>query len=262
MSAIWNDREFKRLSREAQWTYLMLVTQAEISSAGTLSITAKRWSGYAINADADSLSDDLSELESHRFIVVDWDTEELLVRKFVKWDGGYGNGKRQPAIKSAAESVVSDCIRDVLAVELDILGVPHSLSDRASDRDSDSPSDSHPDAPRVVVTEVSTSRNPQPTTLKPRSIDQKLKQAQAEAFDEFWQIYPKRVAKGAARKAWDKAVKTTPAEAIIKGAQRYASDLSREDRFTAHPATWLNQERWGDEASSDSHAGLRPIWEQ
>ena len=36
-------------------------------------------------------------------------------------------------------------------------------------------------------------------------------------------------------------------EIIIEGATRYANDPNRHPSYTAHPATWLNAERWGDE---------------
>lgn len=67
-------------------------------------------------------------------------------------------------------------------------------------------------------------------------------------FDTFWQIYPKRVAKGAAQKAWATALKSASAQDIIAGATRYAQDRKRDPNFTAHPATWLNAQRWLDEA--------------
>lgn len=66
-------------------------------------------------------------------------------------------------------------------------------------------------------------------------------------FDAFWQVYPRREAKGAARKAWDKAVAKATPEVIIEGAKRYAADPNRDQRYTAHAATWLNGERWGDD---------------
>ena len=66
-------------------------------------------------------------------------------------------------------------------------------------------------------------------------------------FDEFWKIYPRKVAKAEAQKAWAKAVKKTPAEVILLGAKRYADDPYRQPAYTAHPSTWLNQERWGDD---------------
>ena len=165
MSAIWNDPEFQALTGAAQRAYLMLVTQADISSAGTLPLTVRRWSRYAVDTPSDALSDALSELAGRRFLVIDDDTEEVLVRSFVKWDGGYTNSKRLPAIIDAAQAVCSPRLRQALAAELDRLAVEHHLSDSPSDALSDSPSDSTPDSPRVVVTEGES--DPQPTTHNP-----------------------------------------------------------------------------------------------
>ncbi len=67
-------------------------------------------------------------------------------------------------------------------------------------------------------------------------------------FDEFWNVYPRREAKATARKAWEKAVKRARGEEIIAGAVRYRDDPNRDAQFTAHPATWLNGDRWLDEA--------------
>ena len=71
-----------------------------------------------------------------------------------------------------------------------------------------------------------------------------------EAFDRFWVVYPKRVTKEAARKAFAKAVENgTDAEALIAGAQRYAVERQGQDpKYTKHPATWLNGGCWEDEA--------------
>ena len=67
-------------------------------------------------------------------------------------------------------------------------------------------------------------------------------------FDQFWKIYPLKVGKGAALKAFQKAIRTTDAEVIIKGALRYKSDPNRSQAYTAHASTWLNAQRWLDEA--------------
>jgi Helix-turn-helix domain len=66
----------------------------------------------------------------------------------------------------------------------------------------------------------------------------------SNSFDEFWKIYPRKTAKGAAKKAW---AKIKNAEPVIEGAKRYAADPNRDPVFTPHPATWLNGERWLDE---------------
>ncbi len=73
-----------------------------------------------------------------------------------------------------------------------------------------------------------------------------------DAFARFWAAYPRREAKQAARKAWDKLAKD-PAldlEAVIAAAAAYRDQPARqraEIRFTPHPATWLNAHRWLDE---------------
>jgi len=65
-------------------------------------------------------------------------------------------------------------------------------------------------------------------------------------FEKFWNTYPIKVGKGAAMKAWVKAIKKTTPEIIIEGADRYSKDPNRDPSFTAHPATWLNGDRWLD----------------
>lgn len=67
-----------------------------------------------------------------------------------------------------------------------------------------------------------------------------------DEFETFWKTYPLKVGKGAAMKAWVKALKETTAESIIEGADRYSKDPNRDSAFTAHPATWLNGDRWLD----------------
>jgi len=66
-------------------------------------------------------------------------------------------------------------------------------------------------------------------------------------FEKFWKIYPRKVAKAEAKKAWTKVIKKTPIEVILQGAKRYAEDPYRQPMYTAHPTTWLNQERWTDD---------------
>jgi hypothetical protein len=74
-----------------------------------------------------------------------------------------------------------------------------------------------------------------------------IKSSHQIAFDDFWKLYPRKIGKQAAAKAFIKAIKTTEPEIIIAGATRYANDPNRVDAFTAHPTTWLNAGRWNDE---------------
>jgi hypothetical protein len=67
-------------------------------------------------------------------------------------------------------------------------------------------------------------------------------------FDLFWEVYPRRVGKIAARKAFIKAIKTEDAEMIIESARSFANDPNQptSKQFIAHPTTWLNEGRWSD----------------
>lgn len=71
---------------------------------------------------------------------------------------------------------------------------------------------------------------------------------QDPGFAAFWAAYPRKTAKGTARRAWAKAVAAgaDPA-ALVAAAARYAASPGRKPDYTCHPATWLNQERWEDD---------------
>lgn len=74
-------------------------------------------------------------------------------------------------------------------------------------------------------------------------------------FDRFWMIYPRKEAKGAARKAWDKALDKTDAARLITAADSYRARMRNEEpRFVAHASTWLNQERWDDQPATRPQA--------
>lgn len=84
-------------------------------------------------------------------------------------------------------------------------------------------------------------------------------------FDRFWVLYPRKVCKGAARKAWVKAIKTTPPEVILDGLVVLAGVLGTashhpDGNFCPHPASWLNAERWTDDPGgvAGQTAGSRP----
>jgi len=65
-------------------------------------------------------------------------------------------------------------------------------------------------------------------------------------FAEWWQAFPNKVGKGAAEKAYEKAIRLASPEVLLDGVHRYAA--KRDDRPWCNPATWLNQRRWEDEA--------------
>jgi len=75
---------------------------------------------------------------------------------------------------------------------------------------------------------------------------------EAATFDDFWLIYPRRVAKKDAKRAWDKITPKVQMQALIALADWRQVWLSRgELQYVPHPASWLNGERWDDELPED-----------
>jgi 2'-5' RNA ligase len=74
-------------------------------------------------------------------------------------------------------------------------------------------------------------------------------------FDEWYKNYPRKVAKGDARKAWTQMEKVMPPlEQMLKvlEAQKKQEDWRKDGgKFIPYPATYLRQERWDDELTID-----------
>ena len=67
-------------------------------------------------------------------------------------------------------------------------------------------------------------------------------------FDQFWKLYPRKVGKGKARQAFEKALEKTDIDIILAGVEAYVYHEGYNDmEFIAHPTSWLNGERWDDE---------------
>jgi len=92
-----------------------------------------------------------------------------------------------------------------------------------------------------------TAGNPTPKkTIVKKTI--KKKTINSSLFDSFWEVYPRKVGKATAKRAFEKALEDTEAEEILEGAKRLASDPNLpETQFIPYPSTWLNREGWGDE---------------
>lgn len=67
-------------------------------------------------------------------------------------------------------------------------------------------------------------------------------------FLEFWKIYPRKVGKPIAKKAWNNLPPESMASALA-GAQRMAArfPLGSDLKFCPHPTTWIHRAGWDDE---------------
>jgi DNA-binding transcriptional MocR family regulator len=75
-----------------------------------------------------------------------------------------------------------------------------------------------------------------------QSIKNKQENISSEKFDEFWKLYPKKVAKADALKAWNKATKKKTADELLAFTKAYAESKLPEMTYIPYPASWLNKE--------------------
>jgi hypothetical protein len=94
-----------------------------------------------------------------------------------------------------------------------------------------------------------------PHLKKNNNKNTEIKNIYAQHFESFWSYYPRKVGRGAAKKAFTKAVftaaelgKSDLAQRIIKAAMLLAQDPNLPNlQFVPHAVTWLNREGWEDE---------------
>ena len=79
-----------------------------------------------------------------------------------------------------------------------------------------------------------------------------------DRFDAFWTVYPKKVGKGDARKAFEKIrpSKDLTGRMVAAVMKQSQSEQWKRDhgRYIPNPSTWLNQQRWEDEVPPDMGA--------
>lgn len=78
--------------------------------------------------------------------------------------------------------------------------------------------------------------------------NKKRTDAKTDDFDAFWAVYPRKVGKGDAKKAFAKV--KAPVSVLINAVntQKQSQQWLRNDgQYIPNPATWLNQGRWEDE---------------
>jgi hypothetical protein len=116
--AIWDDDDFRGLSGNAQHLYLILLMHPDLSYCGVTDWRPAKLAGMVADWTADTVREAAVELIDRLYIVVDEDTEEVLVRSFVRHDGLMKQPKMATAMSSAYAVVGSVPLRQVIVWEL------------------------------------------------------------------------------------------------------------------------------------------------
>jgi hypothetical protein len=87
---------------------------------------------------------------------------------------------------------------------------------------------------------------------------------QNSEFESFWKIYPRKVGKPAAARAWmrmdgDKHWELIRANINSRIASKQWERTPERVQYIPHPTTYLNQRRWLDEGLPVSQSGWRDV---
>jgi hypothetical protein len=78
-------------------------------------------------------------------------------------------------------------------------------------------------------------------TKEQQPIKNKQENTVDDSFDTFWLLYPKRIAKADALKAWKQATKKKTADELIALTKAYSESKLPDMTYIPYPASWLNK---------------------
>lgn len=119
LCAIWDDPAWIQLGMGPQWLYERLLSDKAMNHAGVIiGLTYRRWARSAKDITAADVEKYMQELATARFVVIDEDTEEVLVRALVRRDGIADQPNILKAALNDARQASGLAIRSALASEL------------------------------------------------------------------------------------------------------------------------------------------------
>ncbi len=234
-TTFWTDAKVADdFTPEDKYFYLYLLTNAHTNLSGCYEISKKQISndtGYTIEV-VTRLLDRMQNV--HEIAAYSDDTKEVLLYNWHKynWSKSYKVLKgvaneyeriKNPDFRQEIYNLLSD-----YGYETDTLSIPYTYPMHTS----------------VTVTVSNT------VTDTVNNTDTEVE----TSFDKFWKVYPKKVGKKEAKKAFDRAKKTVDADTMMQAvlAQKESSQWTRDNgRYIPNPATWLNQGRWDDEIQTE-----------
>lgn len=117
--SINGDDEFEALPADAQWLYTrVLLTEASLSAAGIADWRPSRLTVKAADMTKARLVAAAAVLERRRFALFDLDTEEVLVRSYIRSDDLLRNPKMAVAVVKAYGAVASKSLRAAIISEI------------------------------------------------------------------------------------------------------------------------------------------------
>jgi hypothetical protein len=143
-TSIWKDPDFLGLPASAQWLYMFLLSQEELTYCGTIPLRVPRWARKAVGLTIADVELDLKRLEGtaypsanpdgpparQPFVVSDSETGELLIRSMLRRDNAWKQPNLLKQARESADQIESRRILGVLLSELQRLPAAESPSEQ------------------------------------------------------------------------------------------------------------------------------------
>lgn len=115
---MWADDDFRCLTSLGQWLYMQLLTSPALTFCGVTDWRPARIAAVTADLSAHDVEMAAAELETGLFIVVDRDSEEVLIRSFIKHDGLMKSPNMTKAMVTAHAATASSVLRAVVVEQL------------------------------------------------------------------------------------------------------------------------------------------------
>jgi hypothetical protein len=114
---IWDGDDFIALGARPQRLYFFLTSQRDLTHCGALPLRPRRWA-EDLGETLGSIEGDLAALDKGRFVVIDFDRQELLVRTHIRNDRVWKQPNLLRSARASLAAVTSPRLRAAVAVEL------------------------------------------------------------------------------------------------------------------------------------------------
>lgn len=115
---LWADGDWRKLSLGAQHLYLLLLSHSTLNYAGVADWRSGRLAALTSGRTRSDIDDDARELQAAHFIHADNETEEIMIRSFLRHDGVIKHPRLHVSMAKDYAGISSEDIRAYIAFEL------------------------------------------------------------------------------------------------------------------------------------------------
>lgn len=273
---IWNDDDFRALTGSAQILYFQLLTSATLNYAGVADWRPKRIAPLSRGRTHPEVEAASVELEHGRFIVIDEETEEVLIRSFLKHDGLLKKPNVAKAMVTAYGQVYSLGLKGVIVHELgrlaerfpewhafqlrEVQGLltnrsvnPSELIRNPSPNPSGNPSENSP--PLLTTNYLLPTTDNSLPAIEERSLESE--------FERAYEWWPRKTERKRSLAKFLSLAKTMNVDRLVGDITRFGKAYANttDKQFVPALVVWLNGERWTDDLPTATTDVINAQWE-